>query len=260
MVLGQYVPVDSPVHNLNPTVKVVLLLVTMAALLGVGSAQGLGVMAALWITVSVSSRLSPRFVLRGLRPLLFLLMLTFCLHAFLKEGGTPMWAAGPLVLTWEGLSDAGFFTARLMLLVGFTTLLTLTTSPIELSGAIEILARPIGIVGLSAGEFAMMLTIALRFIPVLFREMDKIMKAQACRGAPFHRGPLAGRAKAYVSILVPLFINSFHRANELAIAMEIRGYRPGEPRTRFREHRFGVRDGAAVAVLGAFLAAAWNYR
>jgi energy-coupling factor transport system permease protein len=154
------------------------------------------------------------------------------------------------------MAQAFFFSGRLALLVAFTSLLTLTTSGVELSFAIEQLTRPLAWFGFPSGEFAMMLTIALRFIPVLFREMDKILKAQTCRGAPFKRGGPLDRARAYLSILVPLFVNSFHRALELATAMEIRGYDPGAPRGQYRRHPFGARDVAALALVVAVLAGA----
>lgn len=255
-VLGQYVPLDSAVHNLNPTLKVVLLLSVMGCLLALKTAEQFAVIGVLWLLVALLSRLSPLFILRGLRPLFFLLTLTFLLHCFLTEGETVLWSAGPLQVTQEGVGNAAFFTGRLALLVAFTSLLTLTTSAVELAYAIEQLARPLTPLGFPAGEFAMMLTIALRFIPVLFREMDKIIKAQTCRGAPFHRGSLRTRAEAYLSILVPLFINSFNRALELATAMEIRGYRPGEPRTQYRLHPFGARDVVATGVVLATLGVA----
>lgn len=254
MVLGQYVPLDSPIHNLNPPLKLVLLLAVMGGLLAVDHAPQFALIGGLWLLAVFLARLTPGFILRGLRPLLLLLALTFTLHIFLTEGETTLFSLGPLRVTQEGFANAGFFTGRLALLVAFTSLLTLTTSAVELAYAIETLTAPLTVVGFPSGEFAMMLTIALRFIPVLFREMDKIIKAQRCRGAPFDRGSMRERAQAYLSILVPLFINSFHRALELATAMEIRGYRPGEPRGQFRLHPMGVRDLIAATFVAAALA------
>ncbi len=242
MILGQYVPLDSPIHNLNPTLKLLLLLGVMTTLLLLKLPQQFAALGGLWLVTVLSARLSPGFVLRGLRPIFFLLVLTFVLHTFLTEGETILFTFGPLQATQEGLSQAAFFTGRLAMLVAFTSLLTLTTSAVELAFAIEQITKPLSWFGFPSGEFAMMLTIALRFIPVLFREMDKILKAQTCRGAPFHRGGPMERAKAYLSILVPLFLNSFDRALELATAMEIRGYDPGAPRTQYRRHPFGFRD------------------
>jgi len=256
MILGQYVPIDSPVHNLNPTLKLVLLLAVMTTLLAFQRGEQFAAVAGLWLGAVLLSRLSPFFVLRGLRPLAFLLVLTFVLHSVLTDGATVLAQLGPLVVTQEGIAQAAFFTGRLGLLVAFTSLLTLTTSAVELSFAIEQLTRPLALVGFPSGEFAMMLTIALRFIPVLFREMDKIIKAQTCRGAPFGRGPLGARARAYLSILVPLFVNSFNRALELATAMEIRGYDPGAERGQFRRHPFGLRDLVALVLVGGVLVGA----
>jgi energy-coupling factor transport system permease protein len=236
MILGQYVPLDSPVHNLNPTLKLVLLLGVMTTLLLLGAPLQFAVLLGLWLVGVLLAQLSPRFVLGGLRPILFLLVLTFVLHTFLTEGE--------------------HVTGRLAMLVMYTSLLTLTTSAVELAFAIEQVTKPLGIFGFPSGEFAMMLTIALRFIPVLFREMDKILKAQKCRGAPFDRGSLPERAKAYLSILVPLFLNSFNRALELATAMEIRGYDPGAPRSQYRRHPFGLRDVLALVIVVGALAGA----
>lgn len=258
MILGQYVPLDSPVHKLNPTLKLVLLLAIMTTLLMLAGPPQFAVIGGLWLVTVLASRLSPAFVLRGLRPILFLLLLTFVLHTFLTEGETTLFALGPLVATEEGLAKAAFFTGRLAMLVAFTSLLTLTTSAVELAFGIEQLTKPLAVFGFPAGEFAMMLTIALRFIPVLFREMDKIMKAQRCRGAPFDRGGMAQRAKAYLSILIPLFLNSFHRALELATAMEIRGYDPGAPRSQFRHHPLGFRDLLALLAVGGAIYAAFR--
>lgn len=256
MILGHYIPLQSPVHRLQPTLKLVLLLAVMAVLLLVETAPAFLAMLALWLVATLGSGLRPGFVARGLRPLLFLLSLTFLLHLFMTDGKDVLVAWGPFTMTREGLSNAGFFTGRLALLVGFTTLLTLTTSPVELAYGIERLSRPLELFRFPSGEFAMMLTIALRFIPVLFREMDKIIKAQRCRGAPFDRGTLPDRARAYLSILVPLFINSFNRALELATAMEIRGYRPGAPRGQYRRHPLALRDLVATALVVFFGACA----
>jgi energy-coupling factor transport system permease protein len=253
MILGQYVPLDSPIHNLNPTLKLVLLLAVMTTLLAFKLGTQFALIGILWLLTVLLSRLSPVFVLKGLRPILFLLVLTFVMHCVLTDGKTVLLDLGLFTLTQEGLSQASFFTGRLAMLVAFTSLLTLTTSAVELSFAIEQLTKPLTVFGFPSGEFAMMLTIALRFIPVLFREMDKILKAQTCRGAPFSRGSPMERAKAYLSILVPLFLNSFNRALELATAMEIRGYDPGAPRGQYRRHPFGARDVFALLLVSGVL-------
>lgn len=258
MILGQYVPQDSLVHKLHPTLKLILLLAIMVGLLALKGPLSFAYVIGLWFLVVFAARLSPLYVLRGLKPLLFLLVLTLTLHTLLTEGETTLFTAGPLVITQEGLFEGAYFAGRLAVLVGFTTLLTLTTSAVELAFAIEQLSKPFEVLGFPSGEFAMMLTISLRFIPVLFREMDKILKAQRCRGAPFHRGGLKDRAKAYLSILIPLFLNSFQRAEELAVAMDIRGYDPGAPRTRSRQHPLDLYDVlAAVVVLGVLALALW---
>jgi energy-coupling factor transport system permease protein len=196
------------------------------------------------------ARIPLGFVLRGLRPILFLLMLTVVLNVFFSgmDGGTVVFRLWRLTATREGIIRAVFIAYRLILLVGVTSLLTFTTSPVELTDGIERLLRPFRRVGVPAHELAMMMTIALRFIPTLLEETEKIMKAQMARGAVFDRGGALRRARALVPVLVPLFVSAFRRADELALAMEARCYRGGEKRTRMKELRFAPRDAAALAV------------
>jgi energy-coupling factor transport system permease protein len=248
LVIGQYIPGSSVLHRLNPLLKLVLVLAVTVGIFVFPSGRHYAVFGGLWLSVYLLSRLPLAFFLRGLSPILYLIGVTFLLHLFLTPGGSVVFRLGFLSITDEGLRLGAYFTMRLLLLIGFTSLLTLTTSTVELTFAIERVTRPLRRVGFPSEEFAMMLTIALRFIPVLFLELDKIVKAQRCRGVEFSSGGLAARAQAYSAVLVPLFHNTFQRAVELATAMEVRCYQAGARRGSLREHPFRRADAAACAV------------
>jgi energy-coupling factor transport system permease protein len=249
LIIGQYIPGNSFVHRLNPLLKLLLTLVLMVAVFVFSSKYQYALLALLWLVTYRASALPFRFFFKGIRPIMFLLLMSFVLNLFLAPGEKVLWKWGPVVITQEGVFQGFYFMVRLILLVSFTSLLTLTTSTVELTFAIERVSRPFKVVGFPAEEFAMMLTIALRFIPVLFLELDKIMKAQKCRGVDFTTGPLQARAQSYLSILVPLFLNTFTRALELATAMEVRCYEAGAVRGSLREHPFRREDALAIALL-----------
>ncbi|MBO8126491.1 MAG: energy-coupling factor transporter transmembrane protein EcfT [Firmicutes bacterium] len=234
MTLGQYVPGDSLIHRLDPRTKIIASIVLIVLLFLVEGFVGYLLVASGIMAIIVISRLPLDFVLKGLKPLRLILILTFILHLFMNEG-RELARIGPLVMTYEGLIRGILMTARLGLLVLATSLLTLTTSPIRLTDGLEALLNPFSRFGLPAHEVAMMMTIALRFIPTLFEETEKIMKAQKARGADFESGKLTERAKNLVPLLVPLFVSAFRRADELAVAMEARCYRGGEGRTKFHQ-------------------------
>lgn len=241
LLIGQYVPGQSLLHRANPFLKVVLCIVLMGTLFLFTGASQYGLILLGWVLGCLLSGLPFGLFLRGLRPLVFLLGFTALLHLVLTPG-TLLTTVGPLTITEEGVANACHFSVRLLLLVSFTSLLTLTTSSIELTFAIEKLLRPFSKVGFPAQDFAMMLAIALRFVPVLFAEMDKIIKAQTCRGVDFSRGSPAARVRSYLSILVPLFVSAFSRALDLATAMEIRCYQSDRPRTSLREYPLSTAD------------------
>ena len=250
LVIGQYIPGETLLHRLNPLLKLVLTLLVMVGLFAFATWRHYLVFAAVWLLAYLVSRLNFFFFVRGLRPILFLIGMTFLLHLFLTPGDKVLYALGPISITEEGFYQGLYFTVRLILLVSFTSLLTLTTSTVELTFAIERLTRPFKRLGFPSEDFAMMLTIAMRFIPVLFLELDKIVKAQRARGARFDRGTMQQRGQAYLSILVPLFTNTFARALELATAMEVRCYQAGSQRGSLREHPFRAAD---LAVSLAFV-------
>ena len=248
LVIGQYVPTGSVIHRLNPLLKLILVFILMIALFIFDNRRDYAIIFFFWLFSFLLSRLSLSFLLRGLKPIFFLVILTFLLH-LLVATGEPYIEVGPLSLSQPGLYNAVFFASRLLLLIGFTSLLTLSTSAIELTFALERCSKPLTPFGFPAEEFAMMLTISLRFIPVLFGEMGKIMKAQICRGASFTRGSLMHRLRNYLSLLVPLFANAFQRAYELALAMEVRCYQAGGKRSSWRVYPFRFNDALALSLV-----------
>ncbi len=231
--IGQYFPGDSIVHRLDPRIKIILTFILIISLFSASNVKGYSLCAVFVLGQLILSRVPIKYIFKGLRPLLVILLLTIFVNMFMVEGRI-IYSIGPFDITWEGLMQAGRMAARLVLLVMGASLLTLTTSPIALTDGIEKLLNPFRGLGLPAHELAMMMTIALRFIPTLLDEADKIMKAQMARGADFESGNLLKRAKNLVPLLVPLFISAFRRADELALAMESRCYRGGENRTRLK--------------------------
>lgn len=255
VIVGQYIPGDSVLHRLDPRTKIMLSLAIVVALFSVDSAWSYVMIGALVFAAIAASRVPFRMVLRGLRPILYILILTFLLHLFM-DPGDELFTLWKLRATREGLALGLSTAARLILLIMATSLVTLTTSPIVFTDGLEKLLSPFRVVGLPAHELAMMMTIALRFIPTLLEETDKIMKAQMARGADFDTGSLIARAKSMIPILVPLFVSAFRRADELAVAMEARCYRGGAGRTRMRQLRLGACDAVAAVGVAAYLAAA----
>ncbi|MBB6698101.1 energy-coupling factor transporter transmembrane component T family protein [Clostridium algidicarnis] len=233
--IGQYVPGESFVHKLDPRTKILISLLFIIQLFLIKSFSGyIFVVAFILATVSVA-KLSPTYLYKGLKPVFILIVVTAILNLFMVEGTELVFQWKFIKIYKEGLSTAGFMVLRLIFLIIGTSLLTLTTSPIELTDGIERLLSPFKKIGLPAHELAMMMTIALRFIPTLMDETDKIMKAQMARGADFDSGNIINKAKGLIPLLVPLFISSFRRADELAMAMESRCYRGGEGRTRMKQ-------------------------
>lgn len=251
--MGQYYPTDSIVHRLDPRVKILL---TIAFIVGIFLVHSLWGYALALVFVYFMARLSHvpfKMLMRGLRPLRFILVLTFVLNLFFSGEGTILWQWSLITITHEGLSRAVHYCLRLLFLVIGTSLLTLTTSPVSLSDGLELLLSPLKVIHFPAHELAMMMTIALRFIPTLLEEADKIMKAQMARGADFESGNLLARAKAMVPLLVPLFVSAFRRAGDLATAMESRCYRGGEGRTRLRVLKLTRADLYASLIMAAFV-------
>lgn len=253
--LGQYFPGKSLVHKLDPRTKILCIIVYIAVIFCIKSFLGYGAIAVFTAFVILLSKIPVRFVLKGLKPIMMFVAITALFNLFLTDGKI-LWQWSFLKITEEGLMAAIYMVLRLFFLVLGTSLLTLTTSPIALTDGIERLLSPLKKIGVPAHEFAMMMTIALRFVPTLLEETDKIIKAQTARGADFESGNIVNRAKAMIPILIPLFISAFRRADDLAVAMECRCYCGGENRTRLRELKMTYRDALCWATVIIFSAIA----
>ena len=250
--IGQYYPSNSVVHRIDPRVKFLGTIFYVTALFFVNHYAGYGI-AALFIFMLVQlSKVPFLFLLRGLRTILIILSFTVVLNLFMTPTGTVLFSFGFLTLTTGGVHAATQMALRLVLLIMGSSILTLTTSPIQLTDGIEALLRPLKPLKVPAHDIAMMMTITLRNIPTLAEEMDKIMKAQKARGAELDTGGLLKRAKSLLPILVPLFVSAFKRADELATAMEARCYRGDENRTRMKSMKMSRRDVVAVLILAVF--------
>jgi energy-coupling factor transport system permease protein len=251
--LGQYYPEYSIIHKLDPRTKLVAVMFYIASLFLIGDFYGYIVVFALVAGVTALSKVPVRFMLRGLKPIMIIIIFTFTLN-MLMTPGTVLWEWKFISITHEGLYNAVFMALRLIFLIVGSSLLTLTTKPMKLTDGIESLLKPFKRFGLPAHELAMMMSIALRFIPTLLEETDKIMKAQQARGADFESGGLIRRAKALIPLLVPLFVGAFRIAQELAMAMEARCYRGGEGRTKLSPLRFRRRDLLTSLFLALYIA------
>ena len=252
--LGQYFPGNTAVHRLDPRTKLILLVVYIAALFTAkGLLAYLAVLAFLAAAYAVA-HIRPAIALKGLKPLLIILCLTGILNLLYTPGQVlaEFWI---FTVTKEGIFSALYMVARIVMLVTGTFLLTYTTSPISLTDGLEVLLGPLQKIRVPIHELSMMMCIALRFIPTLIEETDKIISAQKARGADFETGSILRRAKALIPVLVPLFVSALRRAEELATAMECRCYQGGKGRTRMRQLRYARRDGLALALGLGLLAA-----
>ena len=250
--LGQYFPGDTVVHRLDPRTKIVLLIVYIVALFQAVSWWSYALVALITALVMVLGHITPKNIFKGLKPMLFIIALTALLNVFYTKG-TPI--VEGWIITWEGLGRSAQMILRIVLLIAGTFLLTYTTSPIALTDGLEKLLNPLKKLKVPVHEMTLMMSMALRFIPTLIEETDKIMSAQKARGADFETGSLVQRAKALLPILVPLFVSAFRRADELAVAMESRCYHGGEGRTRMKQMKLQNIDYIAFT-LGAFFLAA----
>lgn len=250
--IGQYYDVESVVHKLDPRTKIIATVVYIISLFCVKNILGF-LLAGIGLLAAVKlARIPLRFILRGLKTVMVLLLFTVVLNIFLVEG-TAIVQWGFISITREGIYTAVFMAARLVLLIIGCSMMTLTTTPIQLTDGIERLLRPLKKIKVPVHDIAMMMSIALRFIPILMEETDKIMKAQTARGADFESGGLVQKAKSLIPVLVPLFISAFRRADDLATAMEARCYHGDEGRTRMKELKYHARDHIAKLCLVVFL-------
>ena len=253
-VIGQYIAGDSCIHRLDARTKILALIVYVAALFIAVSWAG-QIVLALFVAIAIAlSGLSIASMVKGLRPILWLLVITLVLNALMTPGPVTYRLFGFITFTQAGIDFGVQMAVRLLLLFMASSLLTLTTPPVELTDGMESVLNPFRRIGVPAHDIAMMMTIALRFIPTLMVETERIMRAQSARGADFEHGSLTSRLRALVPLLVPLFISAFRRADELATAMEARAYRGGEGRTRWRQRRLGSGDVIAAASTLALVA------
>ena len=250
--LGQYFPGKSPIHLLDPRTKLIMLVVYIVALFSAGSWLSYGQCLVFLISSIAISTIPAKSIVRGMKPLVMILAFTGLLNLFFTVGETVLVQFWIITITLEGVVRAIFMTSRILMLITGTFLLTYTTSPISLTDGLEALMNPLKKIKVPVHELSMMMCIALRFIPTLIEETDKIMSAQKARGADFENGKLMDRVKALVPILVPLFISAFRRADELATAMECRCYQGGDGRTKMKLLRYGRYDFIAFGI-GALL-------
>ena len=255
--LGQYFPGDTVVHRLDPRTKLLLVVIYIVGLFNsVGWASYAFVILVTALSMAIS-KIKPKSALKGLKPLVIIIILTAVLNIF-YTGGTPIIEGW--IITWEGIERAVMMSLRIILLIVGTFMLTYTTSPIALTDGLEIMMGPLKKIKIPVHEMSMMMSMALRFIPTLIEETDKIMSAQKARGADFDSGNLFQRAKALLPILVPLFVSAFRRADELAVAMESRCYHGGEGRTRMKQLKMQGIDAWALVLGAMFLSAIFTMK
>ena len=251
--IGQYYSASSQVHSLDPRAKIVLVILLMAATFAIQNFFGFLTLSFILLSIVALASLPFSWVLRSVKPLLYIIIFSFIVH-ILFTGGEPLVKIGIINITREGVRNGFFITLRLVLLVSGTSILIFTTTPIELTDGLEYLLKPLAKLKVPTHELAMMLTIALRFIPTLLLETERLMKAQMARGADFESGNFLRRAKSFLPLIIPLFISAFRRADELALAMESRCYRGGQGRSRLRTLKMRGADWFNTSVMILLLA------
>lgn len=243
--IGQYIDADSPLHKMDARVKILAVILFIILLFGAETVAGYTAITAFLALAVRASSIKLKFILRGIKPILYILIFTVIINVLMTPGRSifeiPFFSF-TIKVTEEGVRAGAFMIIRLVYLVIGTSILTLTTSPLMLTDGVERLLSPLKVIKVPAHEIAMMMTIAIRFIPTLTEEADKIMRAQTARGADFESGSIIRRAKAMIPLLVPLFVSAFRRADELAVAMDSRCYRGGVNRTRMKEMKIGIYD------------------
>ncbi|MED3548851.1 energy-coupling factor transporter transmembrane component T family protein [Cytobacillus praedii] len=254
MIFGRYVPAHSLIHRMDPRSKLMIIFLFVCIVFIANNSLTYGLLAIYTLGMISLSKVPFRFIISGLKPVLWLVLFTLLLHLFLTKEGELLFQAGWFSIYEEGLRQGIFISLRFFLLILMTSILTLTTTPIEITDGLESLLHPLNKVKFPVHELALMMSISLRFIPTLMQETDKIMKAQTARGVDFSSGPIKDRVKAIIPLLIPLFVNSFKRAEELATAMEARGYRGGEGRTKYRQLSWGLKDTSMLIFLGILTA------
>ncbi|EDL62553.1 energy-coupling factor transporter transmembrane component T family protein [Bacillus sp. SG-1] len=250
MIFGRYIPSDSFVHRMDPRSKLIFVFAFICTVFLANNAVTYAVLGIFTLTAMLSVKVPLKFLIGGLKPVIWLVLFTFLLHIFFTKEGEVLADLGFFKIYEEGLRQAVFISLRFTYLIIVTTLLTLTTSPISITDGLETLLDPLKKVKFPVHEMALMMSISLRFIPTLMEETDKIIKAQTARGAELATGPIKERIKSIVPLLIPLFVSAFKRAEDLATAMEARGYKGGEGRTKYRVLRW---TGTDTLVLGSLV-------
>ncbi len=258
--LGQYLPGESLVHRMNPRLKILALLLILVLLFSLTTYAGLIGLFLMALALIVSARIPLRFFIKGLRPILYIVIFALIIYLFFTKGGVVLLRIGPVTIESAGLSEGIFVITRLITLIIFSLIVTLTTTPLSLTHGISYFLKPLGKIGLPTEEIAMIMSVALRFIPTLMEESQRLMRAQVSRGADFETGSVFRRAKNLVPLIVPLFISAFRRADELALAMEARGYRLGAKRTRLHEDVIATRDWAALIFVLVMFTASFYFK
>ncbi|MCY8232422.1 energy-coupling factor transporter transmembrane component T family protein [Priestia endophytica] len=260
MIIGQYVPGDSFIHRMDPRAKLIIVFFYVAVIFLANNIISYSIIGLFAILAVLVSRVPIYFIIKGLKPILFIIIFTFLLHIFMTREGEIIADIGFLKIYEGGVIQGIYISLRFLFLILLTTLLTLTTTPIEVTDGMETLLHPLKKVRFPVHELALMMSISLRFIPTLMDETDKILKAQTARGVDFSSGPIKDRLKAVVPLLIPLFISAFKRAEELATAMEARGYQGGEGRTKYRQLSWGSIDTMALIIFFIVAAALFIVR
>lgn len=248
LIFGRYIPGDSIIHRLDPRAKLVASFYFIGIIFLANNWQSYLFLAIFTLGAIMLSKVDLSFFIRGVRPLIWLISFTVILQMLFTRGGTLYWSWGIFSLSEYGIQNGLFIFCRFILIIFMSTLLTLTTPPLSMSDAIESLLGPFRVVHVPVHEIALMLSIALRFVPTLMDETEKIMNAQRARGVDFGEGNLIQKVKAVVPLLIPLFVSSFNRAEDLATAMEARGYRGGEGRSKYRVLKWAGRDTAVIII------------
>ena len=254
MILGRYIPGDSPIHRLDPRTKLLVTFYYIAIVFLANNWQSYLFVGVVTLAIIPLAQVSWRFFIRGLMPILFLIVFTVLLQVFFTTGGHVYWHWGWLTISSLGLTNAVFIFLRLVLIIFMSTLLTLTTPSLSLADAVESLLKPLRKVHFPVTEVALMLSIALRFVPTLMDQTTKTMNAQRARGVDFGSGGLIKQVKSIVPLFIPLFVSAFSMADDLATAMEARGYNDGNHRTRYRVLRYGRGDVMAAGVMAVLTA------
>ena len=251
LVFGKYMPLDSPIHKLDPRAKILAMLVMLVAVFMPSGWYGYLIIGVVMILVIRLSKLKLSFVIKAFKPMIFMMCFLFIINIFGYTEGTLLLSVGPLKIYWEAITHTLYIVIRLLLMIMITTVLTVTTKPLDLTLGIEYLLKPFKKIGVPSHEIAMMISIALRFIPTIIEETMRIMNSQKARGVDFEEGKLKEKIMAIVSLIVPLFSVAFQRADDLANAMEARGYNPSGTRTRYKQLKYEMRD--VILIAGAII-------